>query len=165
MASKFDIKVKGLDDFTRAINAQAERIDHAAEMIVRKGAAIVGSQAKREFYPRPTGSRRISKNGRIYYDSKGFGLDGPGYDGSFAPRPPHPTSRSGNLRNSIHMIEAKQIGPGKWMSSTGPTMMYGAMVEQGTSRSRAFPYMKPGLEKSSEKLKTLYTAEWSKALA
>ena len=155
MASKFDIKVKGLDDFTRAINAQAERINKASESIVKKGAAIVGSEAKREFRPRPLGSVRTSKNGRIYYSSKP----------PFQARPTQPTSRSGNLRNSIHMIEAKQIGPGKWMSSTGPTMMYGAMVEQGTSRSRAFPYMKPGLEKSSEKLKTLYTAEWSKALA
>jgi len=155
MASKFDMKVKGLDDFTRAIHAQAERIDKASETIVKKGAAIVGSEAKREFRPRPLGSARTSKAGRVYYSSKP----------PFQPRPTQPTSRSGNLRNSIHMIEAKRIGPGKWLSSTGPTMMYGAMVEQGSSRSRAFPYMQPGLEKSGEKLKSLYTAEWRKALA
>jgi len=63
------------------------------------------------------------------------------------------------------MIAAKRIGPGKWMSTTGPTMMYGAMVEQGTSRSRAFPYMTPGLEKATPQLEALYTAEWRKALA
>ena len=155
MAKQFDVKVKGLDDFTRAIHAQAEKLDRASETIVKKGAAIVGSEAKKEFRPRPIGSMRTSKTGRVYYSSK------PPYQ----PRPTQPTSRSGNLRNSIHMIEAKRIGPGKWMSSTGPTMMYGAMVENGSARSRAFPYMQPGLEKSSEKLQSLYTAEWRKALA
>lgn len=155
MSKTFDVKVKGLDDFTRAIHAQAERIDRAAERIVKKGSAIVGSNAKREFRPRPLGSVRTSKTGRIYYSSKP----------PFQPRPTQPTSRSGNLRNSIHMIEAKRIGPGKWMSSTGPTMMYGQMVEEGTSRSRAFPYMKPGLEKSTEQLKALYNAEWREALS
>jgi len=155
MAKQFDVKVKGLDDFSRAIHAQAERIDKAAENIVKKGAAIVGSQAKREFKPRPIGSQRTSKNGRVYYSSQP----------PFQARPTSPTSRSGNLRDSIHMTDSKRIGPGRWMSTTGPTMMYGAMVEQGTSRSRAFPYMAPGLEKATPQLEALYTAEWRKALA
>jgi HK97 gp10 family phage protein len=155
MSKQFDVKVKGLDDFTRAIHAQAEKLDRASESIVKKGAAIVGSEAKKEFRPRPLGSTRTSKTGRVYYSSKP----------PFQPRPTAPTSRTGNLRNSIHMIEAKRIGPGKWMSSTGPTMMYGAMVENGTTRSRAFPYMEPGLKKSAPQLESLYSAEWRKALA
>jgi hypothetical protein len=155
MANQFDIKVKGLDTFARAIHAQADRIDKASENIVKKGAAIVGSEAKRGFKPRPIGSVRTSKTGKIYYSSKP----------PFQARPISPTSRSGHLRDSIHMVEVKRVGPGRWVSSTGPTMKYGAMVEKGSSVARAFPYMAPGLNKSLKILELLYKEEWGRALA
>lgn len=152
--NKIRVEVKGIDDFARAITIQAEKLDKASERIVKKGAAIVGSDAKRQFRPRPLGSVRTSKTGRVYYSSKP----------PFQPRPPKPTSRSGNLRDSIHMIEAKRIGPGKWISTTGPTMIYGRRVELGGGRARAFPYMAPGLQAAKPKLRKLYADEWRKAL-
>jgi len=148
------VEVHGVQDFAKAVRVQAEKLDKASERIVKKGSTIVGSEAKRQFRPRPLGSVRTSKSGKVYYSSK------PPYQ----PRPPRPTSRSGNLRNSIHMVEAKRLGPGRWVSTTSPTMIYGRRVELGGGRARAFPYMAPGLQAAKPKLRKLYTDEWRKAL-
>lgn len=172
MAKQFDVKVKGLDDFTRAIHAQAERIDKAAEMIVRKGSTIVERNAKMVFLGSPT--KKQTGRGRLAQGLPAMN----GKSQSF----PTPTSRSGNLRDSIGLREAKRIGPGRWMSSTGPSVVYGKRVEEGgvsqhnmawgrkmpyswNIRTRAFPYMEPGLQRSMYALEVLYREEWRKALA
>lgn len=172
MSKTFDVKVKGLDDFTRAIHAQAERIDKAAERIVRKGSTIVERNAKMVFLGSPvkkqTGKGRLAQ-GLPYANGKSQSW-------------PTPTSRSGNLRGSIGLRELKKIGPGRWMSSTGPSVIYGKRVEEGgTSQhnmawgrkmpytwnitTRAFPYMEPGLQRSMYELELLYREEWRRALA
>ena len=172
MAKQFDVKVKGLDDFTRAIRVQAEKLDKAAEAIVRKGSTIVERNAKEVFLGSPT--KKQTGKGRLAQ-----GLE---YDNGRSQSWPTPTSRSGNLRNSIGLREIKKIGPGRWMSSTGPSVVYGKRVEQGgVSQSntawgrkmpytwnittRAFPYMEPGLQRSMYALEVLYREEWRKALA
>ena len=151
---QFRVEVKGVQDFGKALGKQAEKLDKASERIVKKGSTIVGSEAKKQFRPRPLGSVRTSKSGKVYYSSK------PPYQ----PRPPKPTNRTGNLRNSIHMVEAKRLGYGRWSSTTAPSMIYGRMVELGGGRNRAFPYMAPGLTEAKPKLRRLYTEEWRKAL-
>jgi hypothetical protein len=155
MANKFKVEVKGIKEFTRAVEVQAAKLDKASERIVKKGSAIVGRFAKKEFRPRPLGSQRISASGRVYYAT----------NGRFAPQPPKPTSRTGNLRNSIHMVQAERLGPASWMSTTAPSVVYGARVELGGGPNRPFPYMKPGFDKSVPELQRLYNDEWAAALS
>jgi hypothetical protein len=155
MANNFKVAVKGVHEFTRAIEVQAAKLDKASERIVKKGSTIVGRFAKKEFRPRPLGSQRISASGRVYYNAKG----------QYAPRPPKPTSRTGNLRDSIHMVDAQRIGPGRWVSTTAPTMVYARRVELGGGPNRPFPYLKPGFDKSLPELQRLYHDEWAAALS
>ena len=148
------IIVKGVTGVNEGLLRIVANVDRANERIVRKGGTVIARNAKKEFKPRPLGSMRTSKSGKVYYISK------PPY----APKPPTPTSRSGNLRDSI-TTETRRVGPGIWMSTTGPTMIYGRRVELGGGKNRAFPYLAPGFKKSKEELEVIYQKEWAKALA
>src|ERR1035438_755305 len=69
---------------------------------------------------------------------------------------PIPTRRSGFLMNSIRSDPPKYLGNGSWMVQTGPRTVYGRRIELGYTgtgkwpyfTTRAFPYMRPGLEDS-----------------
>jgi hypothetical protein len=148
------IIVKGVTGVNEGLLRIVANVDRANERIVRKGGTVIARNAKKEFKPRPLGSMRTSKSGKVYYASK------PPY----APKPPTPTSRSGNLRDSI-TTETRRVGPGIWMSTTGPTMIYGRRVELGGGKNRAFPYLAPGFKKSKEELEVIYKKEWAEALA
>lgn len=148
------IVVKGVTGVNEGLLRIVANVDRANERIVRKGGTVIARNAKKEFKPRPLGSMRTSKSGKVYYTSK------PPY----APKLPTPTSRSGNLRDSI-TTETRRVGPGIWMSTTGPTMIYGRRVELGGGKNRAFPYLAPGFKKSKEELEVIYQKEWAKALA
>ena len=154
MPKNFKIVAKGVKEVQEALLAKIAAVDMAGERIVRKGGTVIARNAKKEFKPRPLGSMRTSKSGKVYYTSK------PPY----APKPPTPTSRSGNLRDSI-ITETRRVGPGRWMSTTGPTMIYGRRVELGGGKNRAFPDLAPGFKKSKEELEVIYQKEWAKALA
>jgi len=66
-----------------------------------------------------------------------------------------------------------RVGPGRWMSRTGPTVKYGRRVE-GASGSTAdyaavlegsgFPYMTPAFEKAKPELSVIYREQWRRAL-
>jgi len=148
------IIVKGVTGVNEGLLRIVANVDRANERIVRKGGTVIARNAKKEFKPRPLGSMRTSKSGKVYYTSK------PPY----APKFPTPTSRSGNLRDSI-TTETRRVGPGIWMSTTGPTMIYGRRVELGGGKNRAFPYLAPGFKKSKEELEVIYKKEWAEALA
>ena len=148
------IIVKGVTGVNEGLLRIVANVDRANERIVRKGGTVIARNAKKEFKPRPLGSMRTSKSGKVYYTSK------PPY----APKPPTPTSRSGDLRDSI-TTETRRVGPGIWMSTTGPTMIYGRRVELGGGKNRAFPYLAPGFKKSKEELEVIYKKEWAEALA
>lgn len=147
MASRVEVNYKGAIEFLQRKKATA---DLAAERIVTRGALIVEAQAKKEFRPRPLGSRRVSRTGRVYY------AGAPNYPAE----PPRPTSRTGNLQASIGTRYIRRNGYAKWESGVGPNMKYGPFVEYGTSRARAFPFMEPGFEKSKDKLMELARKEW-----
>lgn len=135
----------------KVLEGSKSKADIAGERIVVKGSLILEAAAKKEFLPRPLGSMRVAqKTGRVYY------AGAPDYPAN----PPHPTQRTGNLRNSIGMRYVKRLGYGRWESGTGPNMMYGPYVEYGTTRSRKFPYMEPALHKSWLKLQELANKEW-----
>jgi len=148
------IIVKGVTGVNEGLLRIVANVDRANERIVRKGGTVIARNAKKEFLPRRRGSMHTSKSGRVYYTSK------PPY----APKFPTPTSRSGNLRDSI-TTETRRVGPGIWMSTTGPTMIYGRRVELGGGKNRAFPYLAPGFKKSKEELEVIYKKEWAEALA
>jgi len=153
------IHVKGVSTVEKYLEAQVKRLDAAAQRIVEKGGLIIANNAKGQF--------------------KGGGTADENH--------PNPTFRTGNLRNSIKVLEVRREGLGMYSSKTGPTMMYGRRVELGFSgtvngytasrggttytvgsysaTTRAFPYMAPGFEKSRAELQELYSYEWRKALS
>ena len=147
MASRVEVEYKSAIKVLESTKAKA---DIAGERIVTRGSLIIEEAAKKEFRPRPLGSRRVSRNGRVYY------VGAPDYPAE----PPRPTSRTGNLQSSIGTRYVKKLGYGRWESGTGPNMKYGPYVEYGTSRSREFPFMAPALEKTREKLHALAEKEW-----
>lgn len=146
-----EIKVEGLQAAMGEFTALKGRANVAARRIVERGAVTVASNAKREFRARPLGSVRTSqKTGKKWYDSRP----------PFEPRLPSPTNRSGNLRDGIKMLSIAPVGVGRWMSTVGPTAMYGARVE-----SLGYRYMKPGLDKSMVELARIYEQEMARATA
>jgi len=155
----FSMHVSGVDNVVKYLEAQVARLDSASRKIVEKGGLIIANHAKDEF--------------------KGSGTADNNY--------PNPTFRTGNLRNSIKVLDVRREALGTWSSKTGPTKMYGRRVELGFSgtvsgytakrggttytvgsyqaTSRAFPYLAPGFEKSRGELQELYSYEWRKALS
>ena len=148
MASK--IILVGYREFELSMLKLNAKSDVAARNIVTKGALVIERKAKEVFNPRPSGSQRTSKSGRTYYQGA------PKYPAT----PPKPTQRSGNLRNSIKTQQVTSLGAGRWQSDTGPSVKYAGFVEYGTSRSREFPYMTPGIKSSYEEINRIAQEEW-----
>jgi HK97 gp10 family phage protein len=145
-----EIIISGISEFDKALKFDIAKSDVAARNIVTKGALIIERKAKEEFRARPGGSQRTSKSGRVYYQGA------PKYPAV----PPQPTQRTGNLRNSIKTQQVTSLGVGRWQSDTGPSVKYAGFVEYGTSRSREFPYMTPGVKNSNEEINTIAQEEW-----
>ena len=145
-----EIIISGINEFDKALKFDIAKADTAARNIVTKGAFVIERKAKEEFRARPSGSQRVSKNGRVYYQGA------PKYPAV----PPQPTQRTGNLRNSIKTQQIKSLGLGRWQSDTGPSVKYAGFVEYGTSRSREFPYMTTGIKNSNEEINRIAQEEW-----
>ena len=161
--SDFTVQVRNIKAFEKAITAQAVKVEQASRIIVSKAGALIEREARMEFRPRPIGSEKRSAKG-VYYKT----------NGPYAPQPPKPTSRSGLLKSSI-TTDVTRIGPGNYMSRTGPTLKYGKSVDQGTKdyaklvetgggKRRAFPYLSTGFEKARPMLPIIYREEWARAL-
>ena len=145
-----EIIISGINEFENEMKRNILRMDTAARNIVQKGGLVIERKAKEGFNPRPSGSQRTSKSGRTYYQGA------PKYPAT----PPKPTQRSGNLRNSIKTQQVTSLGAGRWQSDTGPSIKYAGFVEYGTSRSREFPYMTPGIKSSYEEINSIAQEEW-----
>ena len=145
-----EVIISGINEFDNGLKLSMAKADIAARNIVTKGALVIERKAKEGFNPRPSGSQRTSKSGRTYYQGA------PKYPAT----PPKPTQRSGNLRNSIKTQQVTSLGAGRWQSDTGPSVKYAGFVEYGTSRSREFPYMTPGIKSSYEEIYKLAQEEW-----
>ena len=145
-----EVIISGINEFDNGLKRSMAKADIAARNIVTKGALVIERKAKEGFNPRPSGSQRTSKSGRTYYQGA------PKYPAT----PPKPTQRSGNLRNSIKTQQVTSLGAGRWQSDTGPSVKYAGFVEYGTSRSREFPYMTPGIKSSYEEINSIAQEEW-----
>ena len=145
-----EIIISGINEFNDGMKRNILRMDTAARNIVQKGGFVIERKAKEGFNPRPSGSQRTSKSGRTYYQGA------PKYPAT----PPKPTQRTGNLRNSTRFQGIKQMGIGRWMSQTGPTVQYAPFVEYGTSHAREFPYMRTAVKDSNEEINRIAQEEW-----
>ena len=145
-----EIIISGENEFENEMKRNILRMDTAARNIVQKGGFVIERKAKEGFIPRPSGSQRTAKSGRVYYQGA------PKYPAN----PPKPTQRTGNLRNSTKLQGIKQMGIGRWMSQTGPTVQYAPFVEYGTSHSREFPYMQTAVKDSNEEINRIAQEEW-----
>ena len=132
------IVVVGELKFHAAMDFKIEAANTASRNIVYKGGEIIRTNAKKEFRDRKPKSVPAI--------------------------PTRPTERTGNLKNSIAVTSVLPTGKGMWMSETGPAygpaIQYAKYVETGTSRSRPFPYMKPGFDKSIKEITLLAMEEW-----
>ena len=86
---------------------------------------------------------------------------------------PGPNVVSGALRASIVVDHVISIGPGSWVSVTGPTIIYGRRIELGfhgaDSLGRVydqgpFPYFEPGFTESIADLDVLAREVWGASL-
>lgn len=143
--SEFYVKVKGVKEVETALDDMAARMDKAMAQVAIKAAQTIEKNAKKEF--------------------RG--------ESSAPPRPPRPTRRTGNLRDSIHSEGPTSEGNSTYSAKVGPTLLYGRRVElgyegggggRGHQSTRKFPYLSTGFEKSRDDIKALYHREILKAV-
>ena len=142
------------DAFFRATQEQKIAVDAASFRIVRDGALLIASDAKRHFRPRPGGQRVSKKSGRTYYV----------YTPPFQAIPPQPTSRSDGLQTSIGKVSSVTKISGGWMSIIGTKLSYAGYVEYGTRFMQPEPFMEYAATKNQEKIQLGAAEEWSKAM-
>ena len=165
--------VSGVKEVNASIDHLILKMSEAARNTVVKGGAIVAKAAKEEFtelaVTKGGEARIIGSDGRFKGERSGSKYRGPNISGMSRPH-----ARTGKLRTSIGVHEVSQVGPGRWMSKTGPTMAYGRRVEMGFTGSDSkgrhyqqspYPYMSPGFEKARPELEALYAEECRKAMA
>ena len=136
---KARVEIKGSRQTMDALNKVAFQFDEAMKRVVEKGTILVANEAKKQFNPPDKLPARL----------------------------PRPTQRTGNLRNSIHTTKAREVSPGRFSASVGPTTVYGRRVElgypggvgPGHQMTRKFPYMAPGFNNARPKLLELYRKE------
>jgi len=168
------ILISGAKEFNGAIDALQERMSVAARNTVVKGGAIVAKNAKAEFTELAVDKSGTARVLGASEDRKRGERAGSRYTGShLAEAGSRPHARTGKLRTSIKVAEVKEVGYGRWMSKTGPTMIYGRRVERGFTgqdsigrnyNQPGYPYMAPGFVKSRDELVGLYEAEVKRAL-
>ena len=137
--------VTGIPEFDAAIKSMEARVDEASRKFVLEGAERIKREAKKIFI---TGSD-ASITSKWHSDAW-----------------PLPTRRTGNLMNSIYSDGARKIGTVKWVSQTGPHIVYGRRIELGFHGSgrwpyyttRPFPFMQPGIENSIPQLDILFNS-------
>lgn len=166
--------VSGVREVNASIEGLERRMSEAARNFVIKGGMVVAKHAKEEFtelgVDKTTGEARVlghrEKRGRN--ELAGSKYKGPNVHGS------RPHARTDKLRKSIKVADVHQVGPGRWMSTVGPTQGYGRRVEMGFTgtdvlgrhyKQPPYPYLAPGFEKSRDELTELYQAEVRKAMA
>jgi len=165
--------VSGVKEVNVSIDHLIVKMSEAARNTVVKGGAIVAKAAKEEFtelaVTKGGEARIVGGDGRFRGERSGAKYRGPNISGMSRPH-----ARTGKLRTSIGVHEVSQVGPGRWMSKTGPTMAYGRRVEMGFTGSDSkgrhynqspYPYMSPGFEKARPELEALYAEECRKAMA
>ena len=164
MSDLLAFHVSGIPEFDDALGEMSAAILEACRTVVRGGALLVATEAKKGFRPYP-GGRTVSKNkpwnprfqshiGRVYY--------------SFAPpfqaQPPVPTRRSGALQTSIgSLLEVRTSARGA-SAIMGTRLQYANYVEYGTSKMAKEPFMEKALNDSRERIQALAESEIAKVI-
>lgn len=141
MAAAIDLSgfMRGFDAFERDLNT-------ATRTAVSKGGAVVEANIKRK----ATGPARWSGKPRVNHPREG----GPGVV-------------TGNLRRSVRIATVRQIGPGVWECTGGPSAVYARAIELGHPRwhrTAGYPFVVPGLAESVPELRVVYVAAWRAVL-
>ena len=150
MASSVGVKIKTDDSmFIAKIDKIKVASMEAARKFVTDGGLMLEANVKSEgFNPRPADSQKTSASGRVYYT-------GPA-------KPPKPTQRTGNLRNSFVYRNTQRTATG-YKSETGTFVKYAPYVDYGTSRSRKFPFAEDGVARILPRLNNLAQELFRKA--
>lgn len=147
--------VRGIPEVSSALRADVEKVAEASRNVVSKGILIIASNAKRQFRARPGGQKTSKTSGKTYY------VFTPPYQAI----PPRPTSRSGALQGSIGSFYRVAKTPVGWMGQIGPTVQHAPYVEFGTRYMQKEPYMKTGVDASTDEIYRLIEFEFAKAVA
>lgn len=147
--------VKGVNEFSSALEGSVAAALIAARRIVERGALLIASEAKKNFRPRPGGQMTSQKSGKIYYS----------YAPPFQAVPPQPTSRSGALQTSLNQLGAATPIPGGWMATTGTKLSYAPYVEYGTGFMQKEPFLEKAVKDSELKIRAIADEEWAKAVS
>ena len=171
MAGGISIVVKGVHEFEGAIDKMTAAAARRSREIVVEGGAIIAKNAKNEFSTAvvntKTGDTRTLAAGGKRLKGERILNVGNHVSGS------RPHNRSGALARSIRMVKVEDLGEGRWSSQTGPSIVYARRIELGFSGADslgrnysqpAFPYLRPGFEKSGPELRELYRRKWGEAL-
>jgi hypothetical protein len=171
MAAGVSIVVKGVREFDDAMERLIKNAEFKAREIVVEGGAIIAKNAKSEFstavVDTKTGSTRVLASGGKRLKGERILKKGNHVSGS------KPHNRTGALARSVRMVKVEELSFGRWMSQTGPTLVYSRRVELGFTGTDSlgrqyaqppFPYMQPGFEKSAGELRELYVRKWREGL-
>ena len=158
------LHISGIPEFDDAIEGLQDAVLAACHKIVRDGALLVATEAKKNFRPYP-GGRTVSTHkpwnprfqshiGRVYYK----------FAPPFQAAPPMPTNRSHALSNSIGSLLVVTSTPGGARAIVGTALRYANYVEYGTSKMKKEPFMEKSLEDNAEKIQALAEVEWAKVM-
>ena len=166
-----NVIVSGAREFNAATIGLEARFNEAARTVVIKAGALVAKSAQRQFTSLAMKGNSVrvipAGGGKRSGERLGIKYRGGHVEGD------RPHIRTGNLARSIATRDVQMVSPGRWMSTTGPTMAYGRRIELGftgsDSRGRhydqsAYPYMSPGFNEAKPEIIALYEHEFKKAL-
>ncbi len=129
--------IAGVGGFEAGINALIAAAEEGARLGVTAGAHLIEANAKQS-------------------------MNGPG-----------PQVRTGTLRRSIGIVDVTSLGAGIFQARVAPTVIYGRRMELGFHgtdslnrhyNQRAYPFLKPGLDKAIPQLESVFAAAWQRAM-
>lgn len=89
------------------------------------------------------------------------------FEGAHKKGEPHvggakPNIVTGNLRRSILAGGIRNVGPGTWANTVGPTAVYGRAVELGGRHSGSYPYFGPAVAQTRRELGRIASDNWAR---
>ena len=163
--------VSGIKELDASIANLEARFSEAARRVVVQAGATIAQSAQRQFTSLAVGAGGVrvipAGGGKRPGERLGIKYRGNHVEGD------RPHIRTGNLARSIAVRDVKMVGPGRWMSTTAPTMAYGRRVELGFRGTdslgrkydqKAYPYLQPGYDAVKEEIVGIYDHEFRQAL-
>ena len=154
------IVVEGLQLFKDTLTDIQKKADAYMLKAVREMAQVVIEDARKEFTTVAidgSGVERLLERGGKLQKGEKLSRKGAHQGGD------RPNIRSGYLARSIK-ADFSVVGVGRAQAEIGPRAAYGRRIElgypggegRGHARTRAFPYLRPGLEKAMPEITEIY---------